>query len=153
MRACASGVPIVLDRSDGLRGSQYFMCLYDLQIDFNSVEYPVLLERLYEVGVNGKTWRLLRSWYEGAFCKFNGMASRVREFHGGKSGKTGLHSVTFAIPPCETSGLGLSVNNFYAGGFLHADDIRTLTTRANSLSALVSLVKSFAEENFLKLNV
>ena len=41
----------------------------------------------------------------------------------------------------------------YAGGFLHADDIRTLATSADSLSAQVSLVKSFAEENFLKLNV
>ena len=35
----------------------------------------------------------------------------------------------------EVSGLGLSVNNFYAGGFLHADDIRTLTTSIDSLNA------------------
>ena len=53
----------------------------------------------------------------------------------------------------ETSGLGLFVNSFYVGGFLHADDIRTLATSADSLKAQVSLVKSFSEENFLKLNV
>ena len=53
----------------------------------------------------------------------------------------------------ELSGLGLSVNNFYAGGFLHADDIRTLATSIDSLNAQVALVKGFAEENFLKLNV
>ena len=41
------------------------MCLYDLQKTFDLVEYPVLLEKLYEVGINGKMWRLLRSWYEG----------------------------------------------------------------------------------------
>ena len=35
-------------------GSQVFVCLYDLQKAFDSVEYPVLLKRLYEVGVNGK---------------------------------------------------------------------------------------------------
>ena len=45
------------------------MCLYDLQKAFDSVEYPVLLKRLFEAGVNGKTWRLLRNWYEGARCQ------------------------------------------------------------------------------------
>ena len=41
-----------------LRGeSEVFMCLYDLQRVFDSTEYPVLLERLYEVGINGKCWR------------------------------------------------------------------------------------------------
>ena len=28
--------------------------------------YSVLLLGLYEAGVNGKVWRLLRSWYDGA---------------------------------------------------------------------------------------
>ena len=37
-----------------------FMCLYDLQKVFDSVEIPVLLQRLFEVGVNSKTWCLLR---------------------------------------------------------------------------------------------
>ena len=53
----------------------------------------------------------------------------------------------------EVSGLGLSVNNFYAGGFLHADDIQTLAISIDSLNAQVALVKKFAENNFLKLNV
>ena len=45
------------------------------------------------------------------------------------------------------------MNNFYAGGFLHADDIRTLATSTDSLEAQVSMVKDFAARNFLKLNV
>ena len=53
----------------------------------------------------------------------------------------------------KASGLGLSVNNFYAGGFLHADDIRTLAASTNSLEAQVPIVKDFANENFLKLNI
>ena len=53
----------------------------------------------------------------------------------------------------QRSGLGLSINNFYAGGFLHADDVRTLATSKESLEAQVALVKRFAEMNFLKLNV
>ena len=48
-------------------GSHVYMCLYNLQKD--SVEYPVLLEKLFDVGVNGKIWRLLKSWYDGGSCK------------------------------------------------------------------------------------
>ena len=30
---------------------------------FDSVQYPVPLQRLYDVGINGRVWRLLKSWY------------------------------------------------------------------------------------------
>ena len=53
----------------------------------------------------------------------------------------------------QASGLGLSINNFYAGGFLHADDVRTLASSKESLEAQVAMVKEFTERNFLKLNV
>ena len=35
-----------------------YMCFYDLQKAFDSIQYPVLLKRLFECGVNGKAWRL-----------------------------------------------------------------------------------------------
>ena len=50
-------------------GSRVYMCLYDLQKAFDSVEYLVLLEKPYDVGVNGKMWRLLKSLYEGGSCQ------------------------------------------------------------------------------------
>ena len=58
-------------------GSHVYMCLYDLQKAFNSVESPVLLEKLFDVGVNGKMWRLLKSRYNGGSCKvrMDGMLS------------------------------------------------------------------------------
>ena len=52
----------------------------------------------------------------------------------------------------QSHSLGISVNNTYAGGFLPADNIRTL---ANSLSAMeeqIQMVSRFTSENFLKLN-
>ena len=45
-----------------------YMCLYDLQKAFDSVEYPVLLRMLYDLGVNGKCWRLIKIWYENTTC-------------------------------------------------------------------------------------
>ena len=53
----------------------------------------------------------------------------------------------------EKSGIGLSVNNFYAGGLIHADDIRTLASNIDSLTSQVSMVKDFASMNFLQLNI
>ena len=41
----------------------------------------------------------------------------------------------------------------YAGGILHADDIRTVTTSPESMEDQVSLVNSFARENYLHLNI
>ena len=45
------------------------MCLYDLQKAFDSVEYPILLQRLFDVRVNGKCWRLIRSFYKNTTCR------------------------------------------------------------------------------------
>ena len=53
----------------------------------------------------------------------------------------------------QSSGMGLSINNFYAGGFLHADDIRTVATSPESVEDQVTTVNMFASENFLQLNI
>ena len=55
----------------------------------------------------------------------------------------------------QVSGVGLSVDNFYAGGFLHVYDtcIRILATSETSLGYGIELVKDFADQNLLKLNV
>lgn len=53
----------------------------------------------------------------------------------------------------EASGNGLSVNNWYAGGAAHADDIRTLTTSEQALEEQIKMVRDFCELNYLRLNV
>ena len=42
--------------------------------------------------------------------------------------------------------LGTSVNSFYTGGFLHADDIRTLANSISTLEEQVALVQKFASD-------
>ena len=49
--------------------------------------------------------------------------------------------------------MGLSVSSFYAGGFLHADDIRTLASNVSSIEEQVAMVQDFARQNLLRLNV
>ena len=48
------------------------------------------------------------------------------------------------------AGVGLSINNFYARGFLYADDIRTLATSEASLRHQIELVRAFTDQNLLQ---
>ena len=52
----------------------------------------------------------------------------------------------------QSLSIGASVNNMYAGGFLHADDIRTFVSSATTVKAQISTITKFTEDNFLKLN-
>ena len=130
------------------------LCLYNLQKAFNSIEYPVLLKRLYDSGINGKCWCTLRNWYEGASCKVkldDGVLSQSFNIERGVKQGSVLSPALFLLvmnpllSQLEDSGVGLSVNNFYAGGFLHADDIRTLASGLDSLEnkypSWISLLK------------
>ena len=45
-------------------------------------------------------------------------------------------------PLLQSSGVGLSINNFYASGFLHADDIHTVATSPESLEDQVTMVNT-----------
>ena len=53
----------------------------------------------------------------------------------------------------KESGLGLSGNEFYVGGFIYANDIRTVVSSMKSLEAQVATVERFTAENLPKLNV
>ena len=69
------------------------MCFYDLQKAFDLVQYPVLLKRSYEAGIYGKTWRVIRDWY-------NHPRSRVR--------MGGQLSAEFSLECCILQGSVLS---------------------------------------------
>ena len=122
-------------------GSTVHMCLLDLQKAFDSVEFPVLLNRLFQIGINGKTWRLIKDWYADGTCCVcvDGVSSRVFPIERGVRQGSVLSPTLFNIvmdpllTSLESSDLGLCVNRLYGGAYLHADDIRTLSTSATTL--------------------
>ena len=141
------------------QGSEMFMALYDLEKAFDSVEVPVLLSRLFEAGF--KCWWLLRNSYDG-YC---GMIRVGQESSPPFLLEHGVHQGSVLSPSLfllvmnplfkalESSSLGLSVNNMYVAGFLHADDICTLSNSINTLEAQIATVKGFTTDNFFKLNI
>ena len=141
-------------------GSKMYMCLYDLQKAFDSIEFPVILKRLFEIGVNSKTWRILHSWYSNCQCSVRLGQHISPSFTVGRGVRQGsvLSPALFLVVmdpllrQLQSHSMGASVNNMYAGCFLHADDIRTLAANPSTLEAQISTVEKFTEENFLKLN-
>ena len=48
----------------------------------------------------------------------------------------------------QASGLGLTINKYYAGGYMHADNIRTLATSEETLTRQIALVKTLRKRTF-----
>ena len=74
-------------------------------------------------------------------------------------GSPGFCSVTGSVfpdhgssPSLQSKGLGPCVGNTYAGAFIHADDIRTISSSKATLQEQVDTVSNFALENRLTLN-
>ena len=44
-------------------GRVSYLSLYDLEKAFDSVEHCILLQSLFEAGINGKVWRLIKACY------------------------------------------------------------------------------------------
>ena len=141
-------------------GSKVYMCLYDLQKAFDYVEFPVLLKRLFDIGVNAKTWRILHSWYTDCRSSIRLRQHVSSSFPVGRGVRQGsiLSPALFLLVMdpllrhLQSQSIGASVNSTYAGGYLHVDDIRTLVSNPTTLEAQISLVTKFTKENFLSLN-
>ena len=104
---------------------------YDLQKAFDSVRYPVLLKCLYEAGINGRAWRLIRDWYSKPKSRVtvNGQLTPPITLERGILQGSVLSPVLFLLVMDldiyqESKGLGPSISDTYAGAFAHADDVR-----------------------------
>ena len=141
-------------------GDKVYMCLYDLHKAYDSVEYSILLKRLYEAGINSKCWRLIKAWYHQPMCKVkvDGRTSSSFVIERGVRQGSVLSPALFLIvmnpllQRMQQRRLGATVHGLYAGAFAHADDIRTVTSSKESMEQQINLTLSFTQESGLTLN-
>ena len=139
------------------KGENMYLCCYDLHKAFDSVEYGVLLCRLYGMGINAKCWRLIRAWYSAPKCQVQ-LNDQFTLQRGVRQGSV-LSPILFLLVmdpllrEMESLGLGASFAGLYLGASAHADDVRTVTSSLLCLRQQVDLVQNFASRNGLMLNI
>ena len=107
-------------------GDETYLCLYDLEKAFDSIEFPILLSHLFKYRINGKCWRLSPTLF--------------------------LIVMDSLLCSLYTSGLNLSVNGLTIGSAAHADDIRSTSNSIADLQGQRAIIEQFTLENSLKLN-
>ena len=127
---------------------------------FDSIEHSILLERLFEIGVNGRCWRIILNWYTSAQSKVHlntGFSDPFPISRGVKQGSV-LSPLLFLIavdPLLKTlkcKHAGLSIHGNFMGGAAHADDLRTIATSKCSVVEQANIINKFTSGNHLKLN-
>ena len=92
-------------------------------------------------------------WSGSAQVKLSGSLSGSFKLGRGVEQGSGLLPAQFLLMmdpllrELQASGVGLSLKGYYAGGFLHADDVWTLATSGDSPRKQTDMVKSFADRN------
>ena len=110
------------------------------------MEYNVLLHQLYASGINGKAWRLIKSWYANPVCvvHFNGSVSA--SFTVSRGVKQGvvlslilfnlvMNQILYGLSKDDTSFTLVGVD---VGCGAHADDIRTCAIGVMEMESIES---------------
>ena len=136
-----------------------YKCFYDLASVFDHVEFSVLLEELFQAGIRGKCWRLLRNWYSNLVSQVKLGAYISRPFNVSRGIRQGsvLSPTLFnlvldpLLSALRQRNLSLSINGLYLGAFSHTDDICTCATNIEDVCKQVSIVDTFTKSRGLKL--
>ena len=109
-------------------GGHPYLCLFDLEKAFDSIEHSVLLERLLQIGIGGKTWRVISDWYVSAASSVrigSVLSEPVPILRGGSvlSPLLFILTVDVLLKDLKSSDTGLSVLGTFVGGAAHADDV------------------------------
>ena len=141
-------------------GGKPFLCFYDIEKAFNSVELPILLRQLHTIGINGKLWRLLKHWYSTSSARVRVHGHISNSFNISRGVKQGsvlsptlfLTVMDLLMKRLRESDCGLHVRGTYMGAAVHADDLRTTAASAEAVSQQNAVINQFARDSCLRLN-
>jgi len=116
---------------------------------------------MFQLGVNGKCWRILKDWYSNALSVVKVNHSHSEYFpvnRGVKQGSVLSPTLFIAVMDAlllylESSGQGLSVCRLNVGSSTHADDVRAASISIEAARTQGNLINHFCNANSLKLNI
>ena len=156
-RSCTDGIFSTYEVLNTLiqDGDSPFLCMFDLEKAFDSVEYDILLYHLYNYGINGKTFRIIKSWYTNPTCSvhLNQRTSRKYIVHRGVKQGSVLSPVLFNIimdrllQSLNKKPTNLTISNLSIGCAAHADDIRACCVGLDTVKELAVNIDNFAISN------
>ena len=134
--------------------------IYDIEKAFDSVEFPILLSHLCSLGINGKTWRLIKSWYSSPTSRVKHQNVFSAPFPINRGVKQGsvlspslfLIVMNSLLKKMRNSNKGGSLHGTFVGITVHADDVRSIAPNIQSVISQSSDILSFTTDLGLKLN-
>ena len=139
-------------------GNSACVSLYDLEKAFDSTEHLILLRSLFRAGVNGKSWRLVRSWYNNLSAIVRTTSTSIFPYSC-RVQQGSVLSPTFVLVIVDellqrlsTKGCGASICHLYLGGAAHADDVKGIASSTSVAEAQGVIISDFSSQRGFRLN-
>ena len=135
------------------RGSKVYACFLDSSKAFDTVWTDGLFYKLHCLGINGKTWRLLRNWYKklSSCVSLNGLMSDLFPVRQGVRQGGVLSPWLFLCfnsdIPLEINQVcnGIKVDTVWCGNVLVADDITLLSCQSSGLQLMLNSIEAYSK--------
>ncbi len=127
-----------------------YIALLDVSKAFDSVWSEGLFYKLFNLGLEGKLWRILRQCYEGFTCEVLVNQTKSREFTVGRGVHQGaplsmrLYQIynNDLLNDLNTTNVSVGILDLKTGSPAFADDIAVVSLYKRTLNILLSMAKS-----------
>jgi exonuclease III len=142
-------------------GKTTFLCFIDFRKAFDTVWHDGLWKRLWDSGVKGKAWRVVRSLYSsmGASVKLGDKLSREVLMRQGVRQGCPLSPTLFnyfinaLAKDLRESGFGAQIAHLNLDSLLYADDVVLVADSAANLQQLIERVDKFCRRWQMEINL
>jgi hypothetical protein len=131
-----------------------YVAFLDVADAYGSVDHACLFHKLWDKGVRGKMWRLLRAWYQGASSHVRVDGATTESFpvqQGVRQGAV-LSPMLYALflddllRRLRAAHLGTWEDGLWLGAHAYADDICLVADTPDELREMLSICEDYARE-------